>query len=417
MKNYKALIGLQPLCFQHLMDRSLLRKIKSVPAAPWIGEKVVDIIAKEYRLNFFKGGAIEVTRTSMPGLYDLFRDVCITLNHSEPFPHLFVQPGETINAFTTGTKRPVVCLNRVVTNACSEGELRFIIGHEIGHCLCEHVVYHNVAALLAKGLRLTGLFTNSVAAPLQLIRPLLMEWSRCSELSADRAGMLACQDMKAVCGAFAKMGGHSYKIASEDMDKLLLEQARGYRRTFGEYGLFRRLIKSFCYAFNETHPFLPIRYEWMKDWYENGYFSELIFATEKERQEIAMELSGDSLMHDIKRAIVYEIVDYFEEKYGVARSVSQPLVRKAILLKQSLRNTPLEKLLLVELRVKRVGGDKTEYALELTMSSEKDASSAIRVRIDLGDAANCDWVYTPEQFRHKMIEFRTNEIVCPIYSC
>lgn len=417
MRDYKILKGLQPLCFQHPMDRSLLRRMESLPGVPYAVGKLVDYIVKQEKLAFYSGDAFVVSEKSMPELYTRFTSVCRTLNISEPFPQLFVKGDGAINAYTTGTdNQMIVCLNRGVASFCSDGEQRFILGHELGHCLCEHVLYHNVARFFTKGLELTELFTSAVTLPLQILRPLLMEWSRCSELSADRAGLLACQDLSVACSAFAKMGGHAFADAS-DPEEALLQQARGYRRTFGEFGLFRRLIRSIGYAFTATHPFLPLRYEWLKDWHDNGYFGELLSAAENERKQIAIELSGDPLMHDIKSAILYEIVDYFEEKYGVARSVSHPLVRKAILLKQQLRNTPLEKLLLVELRVKRVGGDKTEYTLELTMSSEMDASAAIRVRIALGDAVNCDWEYTPKQFRHKMIELRTDEIVCPIYSC
>ncbi len=394
------------------MDRSLLRKIKSIPGVPRLGEKAIDFFAKEIELSFYQGRAIEVSETSMPKLHDCFRSVCQTLNLEEPFPRLFVQPGETINAFTTGSKRQIVCLNRVVVNVCSEGELRFIIGHEIGHCLCGHVVYLNVAKVLAEGLS----WAELAAMPLQLIRPWLMEWSRCSELSADRAGLLACQDMKAACGAFAKMGGHSYNMPSEDMDKTLLEQARGYRRIFGEFGLFRRLIKSLRYAFNATHPFLPLRYEWLKDWHESGVFNELLDANEEERRQIAVEQNGDPLMYELKDAILYEAVDFFEERYGVPRSVSYPLLRKALFLKQSLIGSPLQRLLLVELRVKKERCGKMKYSLEMTIARD-DGESANRISVDLGYMIRSEWAYAPEKIRSAMIKRRENEIICGIYSC
>ena len=375
-------------------------------------EWLVDYTTREKRLEFYQGGGIEVTESSMPELHDRFLSVCRTLNLTPPYPQLFVQPGETINAFTTGWDRPIVCINRVVANVCSDGELRFILGHELGHCLCGHVVYHNVAKLLAEGLGLA----EFAAMPLQIIRPLLMEWSRCSELSADRAGLLACQDMKVACGAFAKMGGHAYTVSSEDMDRALLEQARGYRRTFGEFGLFRRLIKSLQYAFSATHPFLPLRYELLKDWHENGYFNELLSANETELQQIAVELSGDPQMYDLKNATLNEIADYFEEKFGVERSVSCPLLRKALFLKQSLSGTPLERLLLVELRVKKERDDKMEYSLEMTIAGD-DGESANRVSVDLGYVIRTEWAHAPEQIRHALNKRRENEIICGIYSC
>lgn len=416
MDGIQMLDGLEPLCFQHFLDKNLLDKMKRVPGVPKAIGRLVDYVVKQEKVDLTSGGGFVVTNRSMPKLYKQYVSVCRTLNLPEPFPQLYLKGDASINAYTTGDDELIVCLNRGVNSFCSEGEQRFILGHEIGHCLCKHVVYHNAARFLVKGLEFGELFTTAVTAPLQVIRPLLMEWSRCSELSADRAGLLACQDLGVACSAFAKMGGHAF-AESNDPEAALLEQARAYRKAFGEFGLFRRLVKSLGYAFTATHPFLPIRYEALKDWHDGGYFDELISASPDERKQIANEMSGDSQMHDLKNTILCETVDYLEEKQGIERDVSYPLLRKALFLKQTLRNTELERLLRVELRVRRIQVKKMEYRLELTIfPPDHSSDSAIRTSIVL----NClqdGWACAPKQIRHEMVKSRTDEVVCCIYSC
>lgn len=406
----KILEGLKAQAFQHPMDAKLLRSIKGVPLMPRLVEKAVDYIARGQELEFYQGGAVEASERVMPELYARFESVCRTLDLPEPLPRLFVKADAAINAFTTGKERKIVCINRGVADFCTEGEQRFILGHEIGHCMCGHVVYHNVAALLAQGA------INLIAyAPLQLLRPLLMDWSRCSELSADRAGLLACQNMADAASAFAKMSGHAYGMAG-NMEEVLLEQAKGYRRTFGEYGLFRRLVKSLGYAFTATHPFIPLRFEWMKDWHDGGMFKELLDATYAERREIAAMLDGDPAMLDLKNAVLYETVDYLEERRSIARSVSTPLLRKALFLKESLAGTALKDLLQVELRVGRDGLGGMRYMLELILAKEGDCASATRVSIDVGYVFGKDWAAAPKQFRNEILRSRSDEIACAIYS-
>ena len=68
-----------------------------------------------------------------------------------------------------------------------------MIGHELGHAMSGHAVYKT---LLLRLLSMSGLLSAIPMGGLsiRMIIAALMEWSRKSELSADRAGLLATQD-------------------------------------------------------------------------------------------------------------------------------------------------------------------------------------------------------------------------------
>jgi len=64
-------------------------------------------------------------------------------------PELYVRgaiPG--INAFTIGLKRPFIVFTPGLISLLDENELRFVIGHELGHVLSGHALYQTMGHIL-----------------------------------------------------------------------------------------------------------------------------------------------------------------------------------------------------------------------------------------------------------------------------
>ena len=83
--------------------------------------------------------------------------------------------------------KPIIVLNSALVDLLDEEELRFVIAHELGHAISGHALYQT---LLQRLLVLSGVAELAVigGVGLRVIVAALMEWSRKSELSADRAG-------------------------------------------------------------------------------------------------------------------------------------------------------------------------------------------------------------------------------------
>jgi Zn-dependent protease with chaperone function len=73
-----------------------------------------------------------------------------------------------------------------------EGELSFVIGHELGHVLFQHLTMTEEVIANHKDL-----------SPLQKMR--FFAWMRYAEVSADRVGMIACSDLDIAVAALFKM--------------------------------------------------------------------------------------------------------------------------------------------------------------------------------------------------------------------
>lgn len=102
------------------------------------------------------------------------------------------------NAFVTAPERGRLLLG--VSSAALEtldgAELTFVLGHELGHALLDH--FSLTPELLERDGRL---------APAQLAR--YDAWRRYAELSADRVGLVCCQDPDAAVRAFFKLTPYS----------------------------------------------------------------------------------------------------------------------------------------------------------------------------------------------------------------
>jgi branched-chain amino acid transport system permease protein len=78
----------------------------------------------------------------------------------------------------------------------------YTFAHELGHIKSGHVLYYQIAMLLPVIAELIGMatmgFGGLISLPLEIA---LVRWQRMSEFTADRAGILACQDVNAAMGA------------------------------------------------------------------------------------------------------------------------------------------------------------------------------------------------------------------------
>jgi uncharacterized tellurite resistance protein B-like protein len=129
---------------------------------------------------------LRLTRLLAPRLLGLLDDVCGRLAFTEPL-ELFVAQDASVNAGAmhrlTPTEPHVLTLTSALVERMSDDELRFVLGHEIGHLTYRH--YRARLAVPAFGEDDQG---QSKAPPLLVRR--LESWDRMAELSADRAGLL-----------------------------------------------------------------------------------------------------------------------------------------------------------------------------------------------------------------------------------
>lgn len=124
-----------------------------------------------------------------------------------------------------------VVLSSVLVERLRPEEVRFVIGHEVGHFLCEHWRYPKDEEEGSLGDRLAAL-----------------SLSRSAEVSADRIGMLAAGSMEDACGAMIKVAaGLGFPHIQPDIPSILSQ----YRELSNQEGDANAIWSS--------HPIIPLR--------------------------------------------------------------------------------------------------------------------------------------------------------------
>ncbi len=241
-------------------DRDALAALKALPGAGRLMGKWVEFWL-EFSKTGFLGTAARVSQKQFPEV-DALRLKCAQII-GVAAPPVFVVEQPAINAFTMGADEAssFVAVTRPLLEAASPRELAFILGHEFGHIKSQHALYATVATVLAN----MGLFYGSRLLPLHLlVLPLEMSlkaWFRRSEITCDRAGLIACQDLDAGRRALMLLGCCSRDLADR-MD--LAELQRQGEEASKSYGRFGELFL--------THPNLPKRLRCLEVFAESHFY-------------------------------------------------------------------------------------------------------------------------------------------------
>ena len=391
---------------QHPLDRLYLKKIEGIPLMPRIMGWVVDAQREELEA-LFSGDGVLVTDVSCPEADAAFREACEALDLDRKNFRFFVTADPTVNAFTTGSGIPTVVATSALVNACSKDELKVVLGHELGHYICGHVRCHALARFLSTAAWYTPAWIAGLA-----LEPVLMSWSRYSEISADRAGLLAGKDFEAACGVFMKLGGFPYlKGMPKTPSQALMDQHIDYTRQTGNFSMLRRLWREIKYGVGATHPRVVERFAALDEWNDLGCYDELERASPAERLRIAKEVGDDYLRNELNLAVVETAADYLDKDGKIPRKESLPLLRKAFLHGGTFRGTALERLIYAELSIRKKKNGDFSYTLSLLFAD--GGESARRVSIPVEYSPDRD--FAPDGIRGKFIEARTDEIKTLVY--
>jgi len=140
--------------------------------------------------------ALPITPSSQPRLARL---VSICTARLQPGPvEVYAAPGNQLNAYTFGVSNPkVVVLFSPLFELMDADELRFVIGHELGHVRLGHTWLNSLLGGMAG---IPSPFTAAI-----LLAFAFRWWNRSCEFSADRAGLLACGSLEKAVSALVKL--------------------------------------------------------------------------------------------------------------------------------------------------------------------------------------------------------------------
>ena len=113
--------------------------------------------------------------------------------------------------------------------------------------------------------------TNSIlAGGLQYA---LYYWDRMSEFTADRAGLLCCQNQEAMIRAFIKMAGLPIKEFDNIQTNTFLQQSRDFQML--DYDGMNKVVKFLSIA-DSTHPWTVMRSSELLKWIDAGEYDKFV---------------------------------------------------------------------------------------------------------------------------------------------
>ncbi len=284
--------------WEHPADRAALQTLRAVPGFNDAVRKIVSFFGERGIRLLFQANAVRVGPTQFPKLHSLMTEVTVTMDWPDQ-PELFVSQTPFVNAGAVGVDKPFIVLNSGAVRLLTDDETRVLLGHELGHVMSGHALYRTVAILiLTLGFRNLPFLAGIALLPIKLA---LLEWYRKSELSADRAGLLASQDPVAAMRVFMKLAGGG-DMAEMDLDAFM-QQAREYEESGGPLDVIYKVLN----ILSVTHPFHTLRAGELQRWITAGDYERIIHGEytrrgEQERERPLMDDIGEAAGHYAREA-------------------------------------------------------------------------------------------------------------------
>jgi Zn-dependent protease with chaperone function len=303
----KILKDIGAVTWEHPADRAALQALRSIPGFDELVKKIYGFIGERGVRLLFQADAVRTGPTQFAKLNALYTDVLTTMDWSDR-PELFVSQTPFANAGAFGMDRPFIVINSGAVSLLDDDEMRVLLGHELGHVMSGHALYRTILTLILNVSFASLPFLAGIA--LLPIRVGLLEWYRKSELSSDRAGLLASQDPTAALRMFLRMAGGGDR---SQMDlHAFLAQAKEYEDAGGPLDRIFQILNTL----DRTHPFNTLRAAELQRWIEGGSYDRVLRdeytrrGPETERRPIDKDIDeARAYYYKEAKAVVEDMVD------------------------------------------------------------------------------------------------------------
>lgn len=254
--------------FEHPSDKAALDVVKSIPLVDKLFKRFLELGLERIMRIQLMGQSIHVTPRQCGKIYQLFKEAIDILDMQEP--DLFLASNPVINAFTFGAERPFIVINSALVDLLDEDELMAVLAHELGHVKAGHALYRSIAytlsSMASRVFGLGGIASIGLTAS-------LFEWTRKSELTADRAELLVVQDIDICLRLHMKLAGGSRTIYAQTNHQEFLQQADVYEEL--DHSTLNKVYK-LVQELWLTHPVPVFRAKEINAWSKTRQYSEIM---------------------------------------------------------------------------------------------------------------------------------------------
>ena len=194
------------------LDTEMRRWINAIPGITRFFKAVTESYIPYYRQQLSMG-AVLCGPNQYPEIHDMGADCARRLGIG--IPQIYVKYALEMNAFAIAVENtePIIILHSPLVERMTPGELKAVIGHECGHLHNLHGMYNTAAEVI---LSVTAGGAGAIPGISQIVglltagvRLMFKDWSRCAEITCDRAGLICAGNVKDAVMVDAKlaMGG------------------------------------------------------------------------------------------------------------------------------------------------------------------------------------------------------------------
>jgi Zn-dependent protease with chaperone function len=263
--------------YEHPADRAALVALRKLSGFDTLLRKLFSLITERSLRLAVLASCVRLSEQQFPDVYNMVKDGAYTLDMAT-VPEVYVMQDPAVNAMAVGMDQPFIVITTGLINLMDPEELRAVIGHELGHIQSGHAVYTTMMFLLiALAARLSFFPIGAVGLGVIVIG--LQEWSRKSELSGDRAGLLVSQDAAAVKRVTMKLAGGAY--LGEMNPDAFREQARDYDAS----PELRDSILKLLSLLGNSHPYAVVRFAEIDRWASSGEYERILRGEYPRRSE------------------------------------------------------------------------------------------------------------------------------------
>jgi Zn-dependent protease with chaperone function len=310
----RILTQIAPRSWEHPADRAALMALRRIPVFDDVLRKLFGMFGEKPVRLAFQANAVRVSPNQFGRVHRLYEEVARTMDAPMKYD-VFVSQTPMVNAGAYGMDRPFIILNSGTVALLDDDELSYVLGHELGHILSDHVLYRTMTILLLQ-LSTMGFPIVGLAARAVLIA--LLEWYRKSELSSDRAGLVAVQDPEIAMRAMLKMagGGTGHDTNLQEF----IQQAEEYR-TGGDVA---DQVYKILNLLGATHPFWVLRVSEIRQWIESGEYDRILRGDYPRRGDPDREYQED--LREAADAYAKGAKDILDQMATAARNMGETIL-------------------------------------------------------------------------------------------
>ena len=224
-------------------------------------ESVMEIARMQSPTNYYRsileGHSFKVEKKTLPYFYNLFNDIKKTLGFKGKVD-FYITGDSSVNAYAISSlndEEPnIINVNSSLIDLMTEDELRFVVGHEMGHLINGN----------ARLVRLINFVYPGEAEPPITMTYKIRLWEQLNELIADRFGFLAMPKIETCISAFFKMAsGLDFEKMKVNIDSFIEENRKRLEYFSKDKGMNY-----------DVHPVNPIRVEALSSFSQSVFFKK-----------------------------------------------------------------------------------------------------------------------------------------------